>query len=173
MSDWKTLNGGMPQGTKLGVILFAVMTNRLLRHWHLRTKFVDDTTAVEILPRNSISYINMVADDVHCFSTSNRMKLNPAKCKEMIINFMAYPKFSVRPICIGDSFVECVKSYKLLQVYMDNDLKWNSHIDYVVKKSSKKLYSLRLLKRSVVEPENILTLSRPRGSPLTSKIVWR
>ena len=37
--------------------------------------FVDDTTLVEILPRNSISYINMVADDVHRFSTSHRMKL--------------------------------------------------------------------------------------------------
>jgi len=79
------------------------------------------------------------------------MKLNPAKCKEMIINFMAYPNFS-----IGDSVVECVKSYKLLGVYIDNNLKWNSHFDYIVKKSSKTLYSLRLLKRSVVEPENIL-----------------
>ena len=154
----KTLNGGIPQGTKLRVILFAVMTctNRLLLHWHLRTKFVDDTTAVEILPRNSISYISMVANDVYRFSTSHKMKLNPAKCKEMIINFMAYPNFSVRPICIGDSVVECVKSYKLLGVYIDNDLQWNSRIDYIVKKSSKKLYSLRLLKRSVVEPENIL-----------------
>ena len=134
LSDWKTLNGGIPQGTKLGVILFAVMTNRLLRRWHLRTKFVDDTTAVEILPRNSMSYINMLADDVHRFSTSHRMKLNPAKCKEMIINFMAYPNFGVRPICIGDSVVECVESYKLLGLYIDNDLKWNSHIDYIIKK---------------------------------------
>ena len=69
----------------------------------------------------------------------------------MIINFMAYPNFSVRPICIGDSVVECVKSYKLLGVYIDNDLKWNSYIDYIVKKKTpKKLYSLGLLKRSVV-----------------------
>ena len=83
------------------------------------------------------TYINMVADEMHRFSTSHRMKLNSAKCKKMIINFMAYPKFSVTPICIGDSVVECVKSYKLLQVYKDNDLKWNSHIDYVVKKNIK------------------------------------
>ena len=152
----KTRNGGIPQGTKLGVILFAVMTYRLLRHWHLRTKFVEDTTAVEILPRNSISYINMVANDVYRFSALHKMKLNPAKCKEVVINFMAYPNFSVRPTCIGDSVAECVKSSKLLGVYIDNDLQWNSCIDYIVKKSSKKLYSLRLLKRSVVEPENIL-----------------
>ena len=29
MSDWKALNGGVPQGTKLGVILFSLMTIRL------------------------------------------------------------------------------------------------------------------------------------------------
>lgn len=54
--DWKSLRGGIPQGTKLGVILFAVMTNNLLHEWHLRIKFVDDTTALEILPRNDNKY---------------------------------------------------------------------------------------------------------------------
>ena len=48
LSDWKSPNGGIPQGTKLGVILFAAMTNNLLQNWHLRIKFVDDTTALEI-----------------------------------------------------------------------------------------------------------------------------
>ena len=31
LSDWKSPRGGIPQGTKLGVILFAVLTNNLLR----------------------------------------------------------------------------------------------------------------------------------------------
>ena len=44
LSQWKTLKGGIPQGTKLGVVLFMVMTNSLLTNWHLRTKFVDDST---------------------------------------------------------------------------------------------------------------------------------
>ena len=42
LSDWRSPRGGIPQGTKLGVILFAVMTNNLLRKWYLRIKFVDD-----------------------------------------------------------------------------------------------------------------------------------
>lgn len=54
--DWKSPRGGIPQGTKLGVILFAVMTNNLLHEWHLRIKFVDDTTAFEILPRSDDKY---------------------------------------------------------------------------------------------------------------------
>ena len=48
ISEWKTPKGGIPQGTKLGVILFTIMTNYLLRSWNLRIKFVDDTTALEI-----------------------------------------------------------------------------------------------------------------------------
>jgi hypothetical protein len=50
LSDWKSPNGGTPQGTKLGVIIFSVMTNKLISDWHLRTKFVDDTAALEIIP---------------------------------------------------------------------------------------------------------------------------
>ena len=46
--DWKL---SIPQGTELGVFLFALMTNNLLHDWHLRIKFIDDTMALEILPR--------------------------------------------------------------------------------------------------------------------------
>ena len=59
--------GGRKLGTKLGVILFAVMTNRLLCDWRLRIKYVDDTSALEIIPRNSPSVLNVVASDIHNF----------------------------------------------------------------------------------------------------------
>ena len=70
LSKWNTLRGGIPQGTKLGVVLFAVMTNSLLVDWHLRTKFVDDASAVEILPRNSISLLNMAVSTIHNFAVT-------------------------------------------------------------------------------------------------------
>jgi hypothetical protein len=68
-SEWRTVKGGIPQGTKLGVILFAVMTNGLIADWPLRIKFVDDTLALEILPRNSISLLNYVVMDIHEFAS--------------------------------------------------------------------------------------------------------
>ena len=80
ISEWKTPKGGIPQGTKLGVILFTIMTNNLLRSWNLRIKFVDDTTALEIIPRNSASLLNFVTNDIYAFSEDHRMKLNPTKC---------------------------------------------------------------------------------------------
>ena len=67
----------MPQGTKLGVILFTIMTNNLLADSHLRVKFVDDTSAIEILPWNSISLLNLFVSDIHKFSMDHNMRLNP------------------------------------------------------------------------------------------------
>ena len=59
------LKGGVPQGTKLGVILFTVMTNRLLSDWRLRIKYVDDSLALEIIPRNFPNLLNAITSDIH------------------------------------------------------------------------------------------------------------
>ena len=45
-SSWRSVNGGLPQGTKLGPILFAVLVNPLMKNWQGRIKFVDDASAV-------------------------------------------------------------------------------------------------------------------------------
>ena len=154
-SEWRTIKGGIPRGTKLGVILFAVMTNDLIVDcMPLRIKFVDDTTALEIIPRNSISLLNHVATDVHEFSSTQNMKLNPGKCKEMFINFMHDHNILVNPIVLGNKEIECVTNYKLLGVYLNEDLDWNTHIDYIFKKACKRLYSLRILKRAGVASLN-------------------
>jgi hypothetical protein len=60
-------------------------TNRRLA---LRIKFVDDTSALEILPRNSISLLNYVLLDIDEFASSHthNMKLNSGKwCLEEFV----------------------------------------------------------------------------------------
>ena len=123
LSDWLTLKGGVPQGTKLGVILFTVMTNKLLSDWRLRIKYVDDTSALEIIPRNSPSLPNVVASDIHNFAIAHNMRLNPTKCKEMYINFLRNSNCLINPIIIGGNVIKRVNTYKILGVIMGNDLK--------------------------------------------------
>ena len=140
------------------MILFTVMTNRLLSDWRLRIKYVDDTSALEIIPRNSPSLLNVVASDIHNFTIAHNMRLNPTKCKEMHINFLRNSNRLINPIIISGNVINSVNTYKILGVIMDNDLKWNSHVDYIIKKACNKLYSLRVLCRARVSQRNMLRI---------------
>jgi hypothetical protein len=71
----------------------------------------------------------------------------------------------VNPIIMGNKEIECVSNYKLLLVYLNADLNWNIHIDYIFKNACKRLYSLRILRRAGVASLSILkvclTIIRP------------
>jgi hypothetical protein len=73
------------------------------------------------------------------------MRLNPKKCKEMVIDFLQYKPCELRTLVIGNAGtsnapLETVDSYKLLGVHISKDLSWNTHCDYIVKKANKRLY---------------------------------
>ena len=92
MSSFKCLNGGIPQSTKLGPILFAVLVNSLLRDWNFRIKFVDDLTTIEFIPRCSLSVTPLLVNDIYDYASTRPrgMRLNSKKCKEIIINLFFY-----------------------------------------------------------------------------------
>ena len=118
--------------------------------------YVNDTTVLEVIPRNFISMLDIAVRDIQEYCISHKMKWNPKKCKKMVIKFMANPNTVMRPICIGNQVVETVKTYKLLRITIREDLEWNSHIDCIIAKAAKPLYALRLLKGAGVNPHDIL-----------------
>ena len=63
-------------------------------------------------------------------------------------NFLEYQPIVPDTLKILGNDIERVSSYKLLGVYISNDLKWNQHVEYIVKRANKRLYALRLLKKS-------------------------
>ena len=65
----------------------------------------------------------------------------------MIINFMQYSPFPPAPLTVKGSVIQRVVTYKLLGVYISEDLSWNAHIEHIVKKANKRLYPLRTLKK--------------------------
>ena len=151
-SEWKFLNAGVPQGTKLGPLLFLIMINDLAVVDET-VKFVDDTSLWEIISNNSPSQLPA---NISCseWSSDNNMKLNVSKTKELRVCFSKLtPSFA--PITICGQEVDVVSEAKLLGVVLSDDLKWNCHIDYICKKAAKRLYCLRLLKRSAL-PSHIL-----------------
>ena len=121
-STARVLNGGIPQGTKLGPLLFAIMVNDLVSSWVPRAKYVDDLTVLEVVPRNSPSMLNFIVNEIESYAISNNMRLNPLKCKELSVDFLRYNSCSWQPIAVGGAFHERVSCFKLLGVYISEDL---------------------------------------------------
>lgn len=61
----------------------------------------------------------------------------------------------MNPIVIGGNSIEEVLSYKLLGVYLSHDLKWNHHVEHIVKKGNKRFYSLIVLKQCGTPPASL------------------
>ena len=156
-SDWLPVNGGVPQGTVLGPILFLIMVNDLVVDHDRRWKFVDDTSVSEVINKNEMGKMQCLVNDINTWCMKNEMKLNQTKCKDMIISFaLEHPKLD--PIFLEEHELVPVSSAKILGMYISVDLKWNTHITHIVSKASKRLYFLRLLKRSGVDRYSLLTV---------------
>lgn len=156
-SDWVHVNGGVPQGTKLGPILFLIMINDLelksLRtsHW----KYVDDVTISESLSVHDQSTLQSDLDEIQQWAESNDMRLNVKKCKEMTINFLRKSPV-ISPLYINGTPLDVVSSFKVLGITLNHQLKWSDNVDMIVKKASKRLYILRVLKQSGIPSSDLL-----------------
>ena len=69
---------------------------------------------------------------------------------------MQYLPASPGMLDIGGSPVRRVETYKILGVHLSSDLTWNVHIEYIMKKASKRLYALRSLKKAGVQPSDLV-----------------
>ena len=96
-----------------------------------------------------------IADCVIEWSRENRAHLNSDKCKEHRISFSERPGF-FDPIVIEGKELEVVGSVKLLGLNIASDLTSNSHILQVIKKASKRLHFLVLLKRARVPLQDLV-----------------
>ena len=156
MSDWGTLNGGVPQGTKLGPVLFLCMINDL--QLDIPTiKYVDDTSATKCSNDRSDNSMQQAADSAAAWSEANNMQLNAKKTKELVVDF-SQANSELPPVVIQGEVIERVPHGKLLGLHISSDLKWHYHVTQIVKTASKKLYLIAQLKRAKVPPEDILTI---------------
>ncbi len=116
---------------------------------------MDDTTPHEtkpiVGPGLLQKYLNMVTE----WASDNDMSLNATKIKHIPLNFSKNVKAS------QDLYIECVyidkqKVVKLLGVYIQNDLKRATHVDYIITKASQKLRIISVLKRSGFDEADLL-----------------
>ena len=148
--------GGIPQGTRLAPLLFAILVNNLCREWHNRLIYIDDTSVFEVIPGLSPSYFPFIAADINSFASERNMKVNEKNCKDMVISFLKYQPTVVSPRQLNGAVIERVPKYKLLRVIILQDLTWNEHCDHIHNKALKQLYALRSLKKAGLNCDDLV-----------------
>ena len=89
----------------------------------------------------------------------NSVIINEGKCKEMVIYFGSkIKKETIAGITINNKLVERVDKFKLLGVFISADLSWDSHVNYIVTKASKRLYCIRILVHIGIPADDIILI---------------
>lgn len=146
LSDWTEIWGTVPQGTLLGVLCFIVMINDLSTNCST-VKYVDDTTIFHVTSDTQDCSLQNAVNVAIDWSDRNNMKINPSKTKEMLVHYMKNPP-DVPNINVQGQRVERVKECKLLGVYLNDKLNWNTHVDKIYRKASQRVHFINCLKRT-------------------------
>jgi len=171
VSEWASPNGGMPQGTWFGVYIFLTLINDLKSEINLH-KFVDDCTLSETLSRFGSSMMQHEVDKLNDWSKANHMNINTKKTKEMIIGNIK--KEFPPSLRLNDNEIERVSVYKLLGLYVNDNLTWNDHVSSICTKSAQRLHFLKLLKRAGISSDDLLYYYKSVIRPVTEYacFVW-
>ncbi|KAI8500437.1 hypothetical protein Bbelb_220030 [Branchiostoma belcheri] len=159
LSDSVTVTCGLPQGTLLGPLIFIAYINGAARHAVCkRWKFVDDLNLLEVRhPISAPSNIQKDLTDLENWSNDSHMRLHPAKCKVLHILFSKVP-YVAPPLSVNGIELQQVQGMKILGVFLQANLRWNSHVDSICCKSSQRLFLLRKLKHFHISSEDLVTV---------------
>ncbi len=158
-SSWHSPRSGVPQGSILGPILFCCVISDL-RPLHSNTKMIKYADDVNVLHFVRDASEDMLQDEfINVCEWSNNvgLQLNFSKC--FVTNFVTSRNLYCVPIHNSSGLVLTVcRSVRILGVTFSDDLKWNDHVDNVVRKASQRIFILRNLKRSGCDSQTLYNI---------------
>ncbi|XP_051508275.1 uncharacterized protein LOC127414344 isoform X2 [Myxocyprinus asiaticus] len=109
-------------------------------------KFADDTTVIGLIRDDDESAYRREFEQLAVWCSQNNLELNTLRMVEMIVDFRRNTP-TLTPLTILNSTVAAVESFRFLGTTISQDLKWETHIDSIVRKAQQRLYFLRQLRK--------------------------
>ena len=119
---------------------------------------MDDSIIFDVCNNTSVPMLQESADIITDWSWHNEMRINATKTKEMIICFCRNDNHvaSIPRIVIDDNDIERVIHAKVLGVTLSADLSWNAHVDTIVSKAMKRIFTIYQLNRAGIRQCDLL-----------------
>ena len=138
-TSFEVIKTGVPQGSQLGPLMFLLFINDLPIYLHHSSidMYADDYTLYtsDISVSNLETILQKDLNRVLEWCYINKINLNAQKTKCMLVGSShKLSKSRDLHLTIGDYKIDCVKQYKILDVNLDNNLKWSFHVDNIHKK---------------------------------------
>ena len=153
-SNFGSIQSGVPQGSKLAPLLFALCLNDLPSCMPLgKVTMYADNTQVECSAESSCELqlaLDTCIKDVQNWMSTNELSINPAKSELLIISRRSREKevFHVEVTLSGQKLRRS-KCCKYLGVMVDDQLQWGNHIDWVYSKTCTLLKGFHRVKSSL------------------------
>ena len=152
---------GVPQGSVLGPLMFLLFINDLpsVSNKFKYTLFADDSTlSYSFDPRTDIQTAHVIVNNelskINNWLLVNKIKINIEKTNCVLFNCRR--NVELPDVVIGGGVVNRVDTIRFLGVVFDENLKFNSHINYISGKVSRTVGLLNKLKHYV--PMEVLHL---------------
>ena len=124
---------GVPQGGVIGPLLFLIYINDIALEVDVDSNinlFADDTKIFS----HSDTILQKSLDKIYHWLKERKLDLNPSKCQ--VLNIQKSTSCITPDFRINNITLPSTKVFKDLGIFIDENLKWNHHINYVYKIAS-------------------------------------
>ena len=146
-SSYEIVPAGVPQGSVLGPLLFLIYINDIVNGIESHIKlFADDTSiylSLNDVERRTI-ILNSDMKKINDWAKKWKVDFNPVKTELITISNKRLPE--TRPLSFGDRTLSNVTEHKHLGVILQNNCKWESHINFIISKARLQVACLRSFK---------------------------
>lgn len=172
-----TVGSGVPQGSHIGPLLFAVFINDLIVKLDSSgvgcSAYADDLKLfIPVRSSSDCTKLQQAIDVVDDWCRLNGMQLNAAKCQ--LISFSRKRYTILNNYNVGDTPISRVSSVKDLGLFLDTKLLFNEHIDRISSRARSILGLVKRFAKELNDDRAVLSLYRALVRPIMeyAAAVW-